>query len=364
MAELAASQDAGDVLTALGLGSCVGVALLDGVGCGRGAGPRMLPDSRRRRRAAASRRSSPTPPCPRCSRRCCARARGAPGCTRCWSAARRCSPWAAAAWTSAGGTRPACAGARAAPACRCARPSQAAGRPHVRVYIGTGLVTCKEAGGAELDVPRSPAANLRRQHEQRRHPLQRTGRGAGRGREAGPGRAQGGGRARRTRRVREIDFSRPSKFAQDQQRRLERAHEAFCRTAATQLSAELLTDVEMEVLGVDQLTWSTAIGQTPQPSISAIVQANPLGTQFLMSTELSLVLRLVERLLGGPGSGKVRPRELTEIEMAIVRRVTARCSSSCRSSGTSWSTCASTCSSWSRRSTPSTWPRPASRRWC
>ena len=129
------------------------------------------------------------------------------------------------------------------------------------------------------------------------------------------------GRARRTRRVREIDFSRPSKFAQDQQRRLERAHEAFCRTAATQLSAELLTDVEMEVLGVDQLTWSTAIGQTPQPSISAIVQANPLGTQFLMSTELSLVLRLVERLLGGPGSGKVRPRELTEIEMAIVRRV-------------------------------------------
>src|SRR5215831_15045438 len=66
-------------------------------------------------------------------------------------------------------------------------------------------------------------------------------------------------RQRRTRRVREIDFSRPSKFAQDQQRRLERAHEAFCRTAATQLSAELRVPMELEVLSIDQLTFGAAI---------------------------------------------------------------------------------------------------------
>ncbi|HEX2587429.1 MAG TPA: FliM/FliN family flagellar motor switch protein [Gaiellales bacterium] len=128
-------------------------------------------------------------------------------------------------------------------------------------------------------------------------------------------------RSRRARRVREIDFSRPSKFAQDQQRRLERAHEAFCRLASQQLSAELLTEIEMDVLGVDQLTWSTAIAQVPQPSLNAIVDVRPLGTQVLMSTELSLLLRLVERLLGGTGTGMMRPRELTEIEMALVRRV-------------------------------------------
>jgi flagellar motor switch protein FliM len=128
-------------------------------------------------------------------------------------------------------------------------------------------------------------------------------------------------RSRRAKRVREIDFSRPSKFAQDQQRRLERAHEAFCRLASQQLSAELLTEIEMDVLGVDQLTWSTAIAQVPQPSLNAIVDVRPLGTQVLMSTELSLLLRLVERLLGGAGTGMMRPRELTEIEMALVRRV-------------------------------------------
>jgi len=128
-------------------------------------------------------------------------------------------------------------------------------------------------------------------------------------------------RPRRAKRVRDIDFSRPSKFAQDQQRRLERAHDAFCRLASQQLSAELLTDIEMDVLGIDQLTWATAVAQVPQPSLNAVVDVRPLGTQVLMSTELSLLLRLVERLLGGAGTGMVRPRELTEIEMALVRRV-------------------------------------------
>ena len=97
---------------------------------------------------------------------------------------------------------------------------------------------------------------------------------------------------RRARRVRDIDFSRPSKFAQDQQRRLERAHESFCRTAGQRLSTELLTPIELEVLSLDQLTWSTAIGQIPQPSICATIECRPLGTQVLMTAELSLMLRL------------------------------------------------------------------------
>jgi flagellar motor switch protein FliM len=126
---------------------------------------------------------------------------------------------------------------------------------------------------------------------------------------------------RRARRVRDIDFSRPSKFAQDQQRRLERAHESFCRTAGQRLSTELLTPIELEVLSLDQLTWSTSIGQIPQPSICATIECRPLGTHVLMTAELSLMLRLAERLMGGTSATVVKPRELTEIEIALVRRV-------------------------------------------
>ena len=35
----------------------------------------------------------------------------------------------------------------------------------------------------------------------------------------------------RRRRIRTVDFSRPSTFSKEQERRLRRAHEVFCRTA-------------------------------------------------------------------------------------------------------------------------------------
>jgi flagellar motor switch protein FliM len=131
------------------------------------------------------------------------------------------------------------------------------------------------------------------------------------------------GRRRRRRRVREIDFSRPTKFTQEQQRRLERAHDDFCRLAATRLSAELRLAVDLQVIGIDQVTWSSAIADIPEPSISAIVHTSPLDTQLLMALELGLALRLIDRLLGGEGTAKPRPTGLTEIDLALARRIFA-----------------------------------------
>jgi len=128
-------------------------------------------------------------------------------------------------------------------------------------------------------------------------------------------------KARRPRRVREIDFSRPNKFTQEQQRRIERGHEGFCRTVSTQLSAELRTPVELEVINVAQHTWSAALAEIPQPSIFGVVEVQPVGTRILASLELPTVLRLIVRLLGGPGGGRVSARELTEIELALTRRL-------------------------------------------
>ena len=41
------------------------------------------------------------------------------------------------------------------------------------------------------------------------------------------------------RRVQAVDFTRPTKFSSDQERRIKRAMEIFCRTATSRLSAEL-----------------------------------------------------------------------------------------------------------------------------
>ena len=129
-------------------------------------------------------------------------------------------------------------------------------------------------------------------------------------------------RPRRARRVRELDFTRPIKLAPDQQRRLERAHETFCRTASTRMSAELRTPLEFEVINVEQLTWAGAIASVPQPSIFGVVATQPDEATILVCAEQPLVFRLIERLIGGGVGGEMPPsRPLTEIELALTRRL-------------------------------------------
>jgi flagellar motor switch protein FliM len=125
----------------------------------------------------------------------------------------------------------------------------------------------------------------------------------------------------RQKRIREIDFRRPNKFTPDQRRRIESAHEAFCRTIGTRFSAELRTPVEFEVLAVTQVTWANGLEDIPHGSIYGLVEVVPEGTRMLMSIESMLVFRLIDRMLGGSGADKVRQRELTEIEGALARRL-------------------------------------------
>jgi flagellar motor switch protein FliM len=125
---------------------------------------------------------------------------------------------------------------------------------------------------------------------------------------------------RRPKRVREVDFTRPTKFTQDQQRRIGRGHEAFCRAATTQLSAEYRTSVQLEVINVDQQTWSSALAEIPQPSLYGIV-STAAGAPLLLSIEQPAVTTLMEWLLGGVDAAKPLDRDLTEIELTLATRI-------------------------------------------
>jgi flagellar motor switch protein FliM len=131
---------------------------------------------------------------------------------------------------------------------------------------------------------------------------------------------EGQGRGRRQRRVREVDFARPTKFTPDQQRRIARGHDSFCRAVSTLLSAEVRTAVELEVVNVDQQTWSSAVGEIPQPSLLAVIGTSH-GTRLLLSVERWAAVLMIERLLGGVVGAKSAASELTEIEVALARRI-------------------------------------------
>jgi flagellar motor switch protein FliM len=121
----------------------------------------------------------------------------------------------------------------------------------------------------------------------------------------------------RRRRMHAVDFSRPTKFTADQERRIKRSLEAFCRTAASRLSAELRAPLELEVINSSQLTWANAHAQVPERALTAVVGVQPVGTRMMLAGEPSLVLGAIELLSGGTDPANVRPRRLTDIDWAL-----------------------------------------------
>jgi flagellar motor switch protein FliM len=126
---------------------------------------------------------------------------------------------------------------------------------------------------------------------------------------------------RRGHRLRTVDFSRPTKFSADQQRRISRATETFCQTANTRMSSELRVPVEFELLNTAQLTWSAAQAQLPPNSLSVVLDVAPIGTQMVLTAEQSFVLSGLEALLGGSPERVPRERRLSEIDWSLTRRL-------------------------------------------
>jgi flagellar motor switch protein FliM len=128
---------------------------------------------------------------------------------------------------------------------------------------------------------------------------------------------------RRARSIRKINFGRPMMLSLAEQRRFERAHTNYCLDAASRLSNELLTTVELEVINSSQLAWGGAVSDLPQPSVLGVAACTPGEAKVLICVEESLVLRMIERLLGGSFTETQPSRRLTEIDLMLARAIFA-----------------------------------------
>jgi flagellar motor switch protein FliM len=126
--------------------------------------------------------------------------------------------------------------------------------------------------------------------------------------------------ARRGHRLRTVDFSRPTKFTNDHQRRISRALDTFNATVATRLSAELRAQIELETINTTQLTWSAAQSQLPSGSVAVTLEVHPIGTRMMLTAEQPLVLSAIECLLGGIADRPPKERRFSDIDWALTRR--------------------------------------------
>ena len=133
--------------------------------------------------------------------------------------------------------------------------------------------------------------------------------------------AQSSATPRRGHRLRTVDFSRPTKFTADHQRRIARAIDTFCQTSVTRLSTELRTPVELETINTTQATWTGAQAQLPGGSLWITLEVAPLGTRLLFTIEQSFILMCLDCLLGGSPDKPPRERRFSEIDNILTRRL-------------------------------------------
>ncbi|MBQ7516651.1 MAG: flagellar motor switch protein FliM [Schwartzia sp.] len=124
--------------------------------------------------------------------------------------------------------------------------------------------------------------------------------------------------------IKTYDFKRPDKFSKDQIRTLQMLHENFGRMLNTYLSTNLRSLVDIEVASVEQLTYQEFIQSLADPSVIGVLAAPPLKGNIIMELNTSIAFCIIDRVFGGTGANTIKPRGLTEIEEAVMRRTFAK----------------------------------------
>ncbi len=121
--------------------------------------------------------------------------------------------------------------------------------------------------------------------------------------------------------VKEYDFSRPAKFAKDHLRTLEIIHEHYARVLATLLSGRMRTPCQLEVISSEAISYSEFANALSNPVLLGILEVRPLKGNFVMEMSSNIGFAIVDRLLGGSGTGVMSGRDFTEIEQTVIQKV-------------------------------------------
>lgn len=119
--------------------------------------------------------------------------------------------------------------------------------------------------------------------------------------------------------VKRYDFKHPDKFSKDHIRTLQMLHENLARLWSSSMSAHLRGSVQIEVVSIEQVSYEEFIRQLPNPTVLASISLQPLHGLMVWEINPDISISIVERLLGGNGELEQFRRELTEIELTVIR---------------------------------------------
>ncbi len=117
------------------------------------------------------------------------------------------------------------------------------------------------------------------------------------------------------------DFKHPDRISKEQIRTMRTIHENFARLFATFLSTNMRALVDVNVISIDQVTYSEYTMSLSMPSSLYLLKLPELEGKAVVEISPQFLLFVVDRLLGGTGETELEVREITLIEQNIVQRI-------------------------------------------
>ena len=121
--------------------------------------------------------------------------------------------------------------------------------------------------------------------------------------------------------VKNYDFSRPTKFSKEHLRTLEIIFEHYGRLVSTNLPAYLRNNVQVAVVSSETVTFSEFTNALSNPVVLGVINFNPLNGTIIIDMATNLAYAILDRMLGGMGVPLEKNREFSEIELSIIQKV-------------------------------------------
>jgi flagellar motor switch protein FliM len=121
--------------------------------------------------------------------------------------------------------------------------------------------------------------------------------------------------------IRVYDFRTANKFSKEQIRTLHFIHDNYASRLSTFLSGTLRVICEVQVLSIEEQTFSELSNSMPTPVMASIISMPPLQGSSLFLISSAVAYEIISRLLGGTGEKQAVDKPFTEIEISIMERV-------------------------------------------
>ena len=124
--------------------------------------------------------------------------------------------------------------------------------------------------------------------------------------------------------VTKYDFKRPNKYSKEHLRTLYMIHDNYARILSNFLSAYLRSGVQIKIATVDQTTYEDFVVSISSPVLMTMFNIKPSDKAVFMVMNSGFLFPIIDLLFGGPGTSGPSNRDLTEIEINVMRKLNER----------------------------------------